>query len=128
MLICVICCELKKTDHQLKTKRRWTTLSGLVHRISGRSVREIDYLVQGLQGLREKLHFDGARLENEISKYSEFSDIVIQLTKIASDSMAHVNRRSVEGEKPNSLLVSLGQVDRPFEAGDPLHPLGQVPL
>ena len=72
--------------------------SSLVHQISGRSVREIDYLVEGLQELREKLHFDGARLENEITKYTEWSELVVQLTKIASDSMAHVNRRSVEGE------------------------------
>ena len=72
--------------------------SSLVHQISGRSVREIDYLVEGLQGLREKLHFDGARLENEITNYAEWSELVVQLTKIASDSMAHVNRRSVEGE------------------------------
>ena len=75
--------------------------SSLVHQISGRSVREIDYLAKGLRGLREKLHFDGARLENEIANYAEWSDLVVQLTKIASDSMAHVNRRSAEGESPN---------------------------
>ena len=55
-------------------------------------------MLKGLQGLREKLHFDGARLENEITNYAEWSELVIQLTKIASDSMANVNRRSVEGE------------------------------
>ena len=39
-----------------------------------------------------------ARLENEITNYAEWSELVVQLTKIASDSMANVNRRSVEGE------------------------------
>jgi hypothetical protein len=64
--------------------------SGLVRQISGRSVRDINHLVDGLQRLREKLHDDGARLANEISNYAQFSDLVVQLTKIASDSMTHV--------------------------------------
>ena len=88
----------KKDRSPTENKTTVDDFSGLVRRISGRSVREIDHLVEGLQGLREKLHFDGARLENEITNYAEWSELVVQLTKIASDSMAHVNRRSVEGE------------------------------
>ena len=68
--------------------------SGTVFRISGRSVQEIDHLIEGLQGVREKLNFDGVRLESEIEKYAEFSDLVVQLTKIVSDSMAQVNKAS----------------------------------
>ena len=42
----------------------------------------------------------------------------------------HGQRQQTFGgrRKPNSLLVSLGQVDRLFEGGDPLHSLGQVSL
>ena len=34
-------------------------LSSLVHRVSGESTREIDYLIDGLKGLRKKLDDDG---------------------------------------------------------------------
>ena len=97
-------CDLlraKKDRSPTENKTTVDDFSGLVHRISGRSVREIEHLVEGLQGLREKLHFDGARLENEIANYAEWSDLVVQLTKIASDSMVHVNKRSLEGESLN---------------------------
>ena len=82
----------KKDRPSNERKRAVDDFSSLVLQISGRSVREIDHLVEGLQQLREKLHDDGARLENEIVNYAELSDLVVQLTKIASDSMAHVNK------------------------------------
>ena len=82
----------KKDKPSNEAERPVHDFLSLVLQISGRSVREIDHLVVGLQGLREKLHDDGARLENEIVNYAEWSDLVVQLTKIASDSMAHVNK------------------------------------
>jgi hypothetical protein len=68
--------------------------SGLVLQISGRSVQEIDHLIVGLQGLREKLDYDGGRLEREIVNYATFNETVVQLTKIVSDGMAQVNKTS----------------------------------
>ena len=68
--------------------------SSLVSGISVRSVQEIDHLIEGLQGLREKLNNDGDRLHRQIAQYAAFSQSVIDLTKIVSDGMASVNKSS----------------------------------
>jgi len=66
--------------------------SSLVSGISGRSVQEIDHLIDGLQGLRQKLNSDGDRLYRQIVQHAAFSQSVIELTKIVSDGMASVNK------------------------------------
>src|SRR5580704_13403620 len=83
--------------------------SAFVSGISVRSVQEIDHLIEGLQGLREKLNNDGDRLHRQIAEYGAFSQSVIELTvetsklsgstersveysKIVSDGMASVNK------------------------------------
>jgi len=63
-------------------------LSSLVHRVSGESTREIDYLIDGLKGLRKKLDDDGERVQREIAEYSSLSQSVIQLTKIISEGLS----------------------------------------
>ena len=66
--------------------------SSLVSGISVRSVHEIDHLIDGLQGLREKLNNDGDHLHRQIVQYAAFSQSIIELTKIVSDGMASVNK------------------------------------
>jgi hypothetical protein len=66
--------------------------SAFVSRISVRSVQEIDHLIEGLQGLREKLNDDGDRLHRQIAQYGTFSQSIVELTKIVSDGMASVNK------------------------------------
>ena len=68
--------------------------SSFVSGISVRSVQEIDHLIEGLQGLREKLNNDGDRLHRQIAQHGAFSQSVIELTKIVSDGMASVNKSS----------------------------------
>jgi hypothetical protein len=68
--------------------------SAFVSGISVRSVQEIDHLIEGLRGLREKLNNDGDRLHRQIAQYGAFSQSVIELTKIVSDGMASVNKSS----------------------------------
>ena len=66
--------------------------SFLISQISGQSVHEIDHLIDGLQGAREKLSNDGDRLHREIVHHVAFSQSIIELTKIVSDGIAAVNR------------------------------------
>ena len=66
--------------------------SSLVSGISVRSVQEIDHLIDGLQGLREKLNNDGDHLHRQIVQHAGFSQSVIELAKIVSDGMASVNK------------------------------------
>ena len=64
-----------------------TELGSLLRRASGNSRREIDTLIGELQTLREKLETDSRRLQNDISEYTSFSQQVMQLTKIISESV-----------------------------------------
>jgi len=59
--------------------------SAFVSGISVRSVQEIDHLIEGLQGLREKLNNDGDNLHRQIMQYAAFSRSIIELTKIVLD-------------------------------------------
>jgi hypothetical protein len=85
-------------------------LSSLVHRVSGESTREIDYLVDGLKGLRRKLDDDGRRVQREIAEYASLSQSVIELTKIVSEGMPHVktvpDAPNIGGEAHSSADVS----------------------
>jgi hypothetical protein len=86
-------------------------LSSLVDRVSGESTREIDYLIDGLKGLRKKLDDDGQRVQREIAEYSSLSQSVIQLTKIISEGMTQVktvpDAPNSGGEAHSSADVSL---------------------
>jgi hypothetical protein len=74
------------------TKDAGNDYSGLVSGISVRSIQEIDHLIAGLQGLREKLNSDGDRLHRDIAQHAAFSQAVVDLTKIVSDGMTSVNK------------------------------------
>jgi hypothetical protein len=58
--------------------------------ISASSSGEIDALVTDLQGLREKLVDDGARVEKNIIAFTTLNQSVMQLAKLISDSIAQV--------------------------------------
>jgi hypothetical protein len=73
-------------------KKPVSDYSSLVSQISGRSVHEIDHLIEGLQGVRQKLNNDGDRIHREIVHHVTFSQSIIQLTEIVSDAVASVNK------------------------------------
>ena len=76
-LICVICCELKKADYQMKAKRPvLTTLSWSLRCQVNRFTRSI-ISFEGLQGVREKLGNDGDRLHRQIVQYVAFSTRIV---------------------------------------------------
>ena len=81
-------------------------LSSLVSQVSGESEREIDHLIDGLKHLRQKLDDDGRRVHREIVEYASLSRSVIQLTKIVSEEMTHVEKvpdaPRISGEALNS--------------------------
>ena len=81
-------------------------LSSLVSQVSGESEREIDHLIDGLKHLRQKLDDDGRRVHREIVEYASLSRSVIQLTKIVSEEMTHVEKvpdaPKISGEALNS--------------------------
>jgi hypothetical protein len=68
-----------------------------ISRISGQSLHEIDHLIAGLHGVREKLNTDGDRLHREIQQHADFSQSIIELTGIITDALASVNKTSGSG-------------------------------
>jgi hypothetical protein len=74
------------------TKDAGNDYSGLVSGMSVRSIQEIDHLIAGLQGLREKLNSDSDRLHRDIARHVAFGQAVVDLTKIVSDGMTSVNK------------------------------------
>jgi hypothetical protein len=72
--------------------------SAFVSGISVRSVQEIDHLIEGLQGLREKLNNEGDHLHRQIAEYGAFSQSVIELT-VGTSKLSGSTERSVEYSK-----------------------------
>ena len=62
-------------------------LGTLLGRVTERSTREVETLIDELQGLRRKLEADRVRIQSEIAKHSELSQAVMQLTSIISDNV-----------------------------------------
>jgi len=62
-------------------------LGTLLRRVSETSTREIENLIDELQGLRMKLQTDGSRIQRDIAEYAELSQQLMQLTTIIADSV-----------------------------------------
>ena len=62
-------------------------LGTLLRRVSETSTREIENLIDELQGLRKKLQTDGTRIQRDIAEYAELSQQLMQLTSIIADSV-----------------------------------------
>jgi hypothetical protein len=80
----------KKVKPLHETKDAMNDLSREAFQISGRSIQEIDHLIECLRGVRQKLTVDRDQLQLEMARHAEFSETVLQVTKIISESMAHV--------------------------------------
>jgi hypothetical protein len=93
----------KKARHSDPSKEPGNDYSSLVSQMSGQSVHEIDHLIEGLQGVREKLNNDGDRLYRDIVQYTAFSQSILELTKIVSDGMAFVNKSGTAVATPKDV-------------------------
>lgn len=62
-------------------------LGALLRRVIERSTREVENLIDELQGLRKKLESDRDRIQSEIARHSELNQEVTQLTAIISDNV-----------------------------------------
>jgi ABC-type transporter Mla subunit MlaD len=69
--------------------------ASLIFQISGQSVHEIDHLIAGLQGVRDKLNTDRDRIRREVQQHASFSQSIVDLTGIINDAMASVNKHPV---------------------------------
>jgi len=83
--------ELKRTGvaHPANAKDELSAdnLDRLLRRVIELSTREVDNLIDELQGLRKQLETDRDRIESEIARHSDLSQGVTQLTGIISDNV-----------------------------------------
>ena len=80
----------KKSGASNETEVASIEASSLVSQISGQSIREIDHLIEGLEGVRKKLDDEGDRIQHDIGEYGTFSRSIIELTKIVSEGMTFI--------------------------------------
>jgi hypothetical protein len=73
-----------------ESEERDVELGSMISQISFQSVQEIDHLISGLQGIRQKLDDDGDRIQREIEHYVSFNQSIVELTKIVSDGMTTI--------------------------------------
>jgi hypothetical protein len=62
-------------------------INGLLQRVAGSSVQDIDRLIGELQTLRDMLQSEGARVQREIAQYAHLSQSAMQSTKVIADSL-----------------------------------------
>ena len=95
--------QAKKARQSDLSNEKASDYSALVSRISDRSVHEIDHLIAGLQGVREKLNNDGDRLHRQLAQHAAFSRSIIELTEIVSDGVASVNKAATATAAPKDV-------------------------
>ena len=79
-----------------ESEERNVELASQISQISFQSVQEIDRLIDGLQGIRQKLDDDGDRIQRQIGQYVSFSQSIVDLTKIVSDGMTAIKTMAPE--------------------------------
>jgi hypothetical protein len=62
-------------------------LNGLIRRVSGASMEEIDRVIVELQGVREMLRSEGERVGREIAGYASLSHAAMTAIKVIGDSL-----------------------------------------
>lgn len=62
-------------------------LNGLIRRVSGASMEEIDRVILELQGVREMLRNEGERVGREIAGYASLSHAAMTAMKVIGDSL-----------------------------------------
>ena len=79
-----------------ENERPTAELTSLVSQISLQSVQEIEHLIAGLQGIRQKLEDDGSRVQRQICAYASFSQSVIDLTKNVTEATTAIKTSAHE--------------------------------
>jgi ABC-type transporter Mla subunit MlaD len=101
----------KKSTASNETEDASVEVSSLVSQISGQSVREIDHLIEGLQGVRKRLDDEGGRIQRDIGQYATFSQSIIELTKIVSDGMTLIKAPQKVSEAKDVASPSVSLAD-----------------
>ena len=68
------------------------SVNALLQRVAGSTFKEIDRLIDELQGLRNLLQSEGQRVQREIIKYAQLSQAAMKSTKVIAEGMTDLRR------------------------------------
>jgi hypothetical protein len=74
-----------------------TSISALMERVSGNSIKELDHLIAELTVVRDYLRSEGDRVQREITNYAQVSQAATASAKIILDSMGQWKTGSSTG-------------------------------
>lgn len=72
------------------------SLAGLIERVSGNSVGEIDRLITELQTMRELLHTEGERVRRDIVGYAGLNQSAMMSMKLIAESLSQMKSNVAE--------------------------------
>jgi len=101
-----------------RTDDKGAQATTLINRVTLESTFEINRLIDDLSKLRRRLEDEGNRVQRDLADHSAFSQSVIQMTKIVSDSMVHV--------KADAIPPSVSQIQNRSDR-DPTDMEAQIP-
>jgi len=77
----------QKPETETQSEPVSDNLNGLIRRVSGASMEEIDRVILELQGVREMLRSEGERVGREIAGYASLSQAAMTAMKVIGDSL-----------------------------------------
>ena len=85
-------------------------LSGLIQRVAGPSMKEIDRVILELQHLRDTLRNEGERVNHEIARYTRLNQASMTAMKSIADSLIQRKGASATNKFTANLLVQARQI------------------
>ena len=75
-------------------------LNGLIRRVSGASMEEIDRTIAELQSVREMLRREGERVSREVAGYASLSHAAMTAMKVIGESVQHWKSAPRNDQRP----------------------------
>lgn len=82
-----------QTEASQSNERSADSLDGLIRRLAGASMDEIDYVIRELERVREMLRSEGERVSREIAGYAEVSRVSMSAIKTIAEYIKKMERR-----------------------------------
>jgi hypothetical protein len=82
-----------QTEASQSSERSADSLDGLIRRLAGASMDEIDYVIRELESVREMLRSEGERVSREIAGYNDLSRASMSAIKTIAESIRKMERR-----------------------------------